>query len=319
MTGVTLEAQSGPTERREPMGRLEPILVDALGAPVAAVWVPASGDQRWYAIPDATDPNLILAWLSSQGLPQHVPGALRRVRAPRAVIPSLQTPAEEAARRALAEMEANYEEERHRRESELREATEAAEPIRRGLLFGTGNELVEAVATVLSAAGFTVVDVDALLGDTVSADLLASVRAERRLVEIKSAGGNPSERLVADLERHLKTWPQFRPEEPVGGGVLVINHQHRLDPDERATDIYTRSEFVAALTVVVISSRQLFDWWRDSDWGEIRAAVLSVPGKAATAALPAVDEEASETSPVGQEAATRRRRRWPPGRQNQAD
>ena len=32
-------------------GQLQPILVDALGDPVVAAWIPPSGDQRWYVIP----------------------------------------------------------------------------------------------------------------------------------------------------------------------------------------------------------------------------------------------------------------------------
>jgi len=319
VSGMTLDSQFGPSEHREPTGRLEPILVDALGAPVVAVWVPDSGDQRWYAVPDGTDPNIILGWLSSQGLPEHVSGALRRVRAPHAVIPSLQTPAEESAREALAELEASFDQERQRLTDELREASALAEPIRHGLLYGTGGELVEAVATVLSAAGLTVIDVDELLGDTASADLLVSHGADRRLVEVKSASGNASERLIADLERHLQTWPQIRPEEPVAGGVLVVNHQHRRDPDERTAEIYTRTDFVSALTVPVVPPRQLFDWWRNADWSAIRAAVLSVPGQRGATSARAPAQDSPGTPPIEQDAAAPKRRWWRQQRQRRAD
>jgi hypothetical protein len=118
---------------------------------------------------------------------------------------------------------------------------------------------------VLRAAGLTVVDLDEDLGGTKSADLLVSRGADRSLVEVKSASGNASEKLVADLERHLQTWPQLRSDLPIGCGVLVVNHQHRLDPDERSAAVFTRPEFVGALRVGVVSSRQLFDWWRGSD------------------------------------------------------
>jgi hypothetical protein len=51
---------------------------------------------------------------------------------------------------------------------------EAAEPIRYGLLYGPCDELVAAVAKVLTAARLTTVDLDEALGDTKSADLLVS-------------------------------------------------------------------------------------------------------------------------------------------------
>ena len=273
--GLVMEpGAGGPAERQEPDGRLEPILVDGLGNAVVAAWTPASGDQRWYVLPDATDWNVVIPWLVQQALPTHVPGALRRARSPYALDPGLQTRRESAAREAIADMEAAYEAEKFRLEAELQEATAAAEPIRYGLLYGTGAELVAAVASVLRDAGFKVVDVDALLGDTSSADLLVSYDAERRLVEVKSASGNAAEALVGHLERHIDTWPQLRPGEPVGGGVLIVNHQHKHDPNERAPEVYTRTEFVGALVVPVISTLQLFRWWRESDWPAIREALL---------------------------------------------
>ena len=105
-----------------------------------------------------------------------------------------------------------------------------ADPVRYGLLFGTGDELEDAVAAVLQAAGFTTVNLDDELGDSKSADLLATYGAERRMIEVKSAAGNAPEKLVSALERHLATWPSLRPDEPIGAGVLVVNHQHRKDP-----------------------------------------------------------------------------------------
>lgn len=267
----------GPPERREPGGRLEPILVDGLGDPVAGAWVPATGHQRWYVVPDATNWNGLLAWLVERALPTHVPGVLRRARSAHAFDPTLQSPAEAAARRAPEQLDADYARERRRLETELREATAVADPVRYGLLYGTGAELVTAVASVLAAAGFATVHLDELLGDTKSADLLVPYENERRLVEVKSASGRAGESLVGELERHLKVWPYLRPEQPVGGGVLVVNHQHRLDPHERTAEVYARSEFGAALTVAVIASRRLFDGWRDSDWPAIRHAVLGRP------------------------------------------
>lgn len=306
LSGTTAHPPLGPPEHRHPGGRLEPILVDSLGDPVVAVWIPESSDQRWYAIPDASDPNLVLDWLVSQALPEHVPGALRRTRAPQAVHPSLQTPAEKKARRDLAELDANYARDRKRLETELRHTVDDAEPVRHGLLYGTGAELVDAVATVLTASGLAVADLDALLGDTTSADLLVSIGTDRRLVEVKSAGGNAAEKLVVALDRHLQTWPAIRPSEPVSGGVLVVNHQHKLDPDERSAEVFSRPEFVATLTVTVLSSRQLFDWWRNSDWDSVREAVMGTSAHQATTAAP--DEAVRpQTNPQAQQGP---RRRW---------
>jgi hypothetical protein len=116
----------------------------------------------------------------------------------------------------------------------LQEAEAGAEPTRYGLVYGTGTELVRAVDRVLTAAGLRTVDLDEELGSTKSADLLAGAGGPPwRLVEIKSAGGSAPESLVGHLQRHLDTWPQLRPDEPVTGGVLVVNHQHKLHPSER--------------------------------------------------------------------------------------
>jgi hypothetical protein len=264
----------GPPISYEPEGELRAILVDALGEPVVAVWTPPAGDQRWYIIPDAIDWDSVLGWLVHQALPAYAPGALRRARSPQFVDSDLQTPAELAARSALAEMAVRHADERVRREGELEAAQAAAEPVRYGLLYGTGTELVDAVNAVLHQARFATVNLDAELGGTRSADLLVTFQQQRRLVEVKAASGAAAEALVGDLQRHLATWPELRPQQPVGGGVLIVNHQHRLEPSQRAPQVYSRPEFVASLTMPVISTRALFDWWRAGDWAAVRDAIL---------------------------------------------
>lgn len=219
-------------------------MVTALGAPVVAAWIPDSADQRWYVIPDATDPDLVRGWLVAQALHEHAPGVLRRARSADAVDPAFETRAEASARQAIADLDARYEQERRRLEEELERARAIAEPVRQALPYATGAELVDAVSTVLTAAGCASVDIDDLLGRTASADLLVSYGTARRLVEVKSAGGNAPEKLVGALERHLKTRPQLRPDDPVEGGALVVNHQHRSDPQKRSAEVYTRPEFV---------------------------------------------------------------------------
>jgi hypothetical protein len=39
------------------------------------------------------------------------------------------------------------------------------------------------------------------------------------------------------LELHLSTWPRRRPKFPVAGGVLIVNHQHKLHPTERSAEV----------------------------------------------------------------------------------
>jgi hypothetical protein len=276
LSGVdSWRGSGGPPVRYAATGTLAPILVDGLGQPVVAAWTDSDGSQRWYIVPDACDWDGILDWLVQRALPRYVPGAPRRARSPLALDPRLQSPAESAARRALDEFEASVAEQHRELEARLEEAKAQAEPIRNGLLYGTGLDLENAVAAVLEAAGLAVVGVDELLGETSSADLLVSRAGKRRLIEVKSASGSASETLVSHLETHLRTWPQLRPTDPVDGGVLVVNHQHRLEPDARSASVYTRPEFVAALTVPVLSTLELFDWWRASDWTAIRRAVLA--------------------------------------------
>lgn len=287
LAGSVLEGPAG-TERYDPDGELAPVLVDSLGHPVVAVWTPSCGAERWYVIPDATDPSTVLDWLTTRCLPEYVPRALRRARSPAAISAGLQTTAEISARAALAELDARYDSERRALQERLDAATARADPVRHGLLFGTGSELEKAVATVLADAGLPVVDLDEMLGSTDSADLLVSDGFERRLVEVKSVSGNAPERLVEAIGRHLKTWPQLRPGEPVGGGVLIVNHQHRLDPDDRDEKVFTREAFVNSLTVVVISTRQLLDWWRTSDWPGLRAAIFTHAADAVPATADAV-------------------------------
>lgn len=78
--------------------------------------------------------------------------------------------------------------------------------------------------------------------------------------------GTPGESLVDHLRRHLNTWPQLRPDEPVTGGVLIVNHQHRQRPSHRTENVYSRPEFVAALSVPVLSTVHLFLATTGQDW-----------------------------------------------------
>jgi hypothetical protein len=138
-------------------------------------------------------------------------------------------------------------------------------------------------------------------GDTSSANLLISYGSAWRLVEVKSASGNASESLVGDLERHLRTWPELRPGQPVDSGILVVNHR-RTDPSDSSASAYTRPEFIASIAVPVVSARQLFDWWRQSDWPAIRRTVLDESDEA-----DAQHMSAGDAPDRAQEGAWRRR------------
>lgn len=309
LSGVHLVRGDGSgSEDRPAEGALHPILVDALGDPVVAAWTSSAGDQRWYVIPDGTPWDNVLGWLVQRALPEYVPGALRRARSPFFVDPDLQSVGEQAARQALADLEERFADEKRQLDQALREAKEKAEPVRYGLLYGSGAELVDAVAQVLAEAGMRAVDLDEELGGTKSADLLVSGNGvPPRLVEVKGASGPAQEHLVGHLQRHLETWPQLRPDEPVSDGVLIVNHQHKLHPSERSARVYSRPEFVASLEslpVTVISTVELFNWWRTADWTAIRTAVL---GDAAASA--------SSVAPVKpQQQPSAPRRRWYGGR-----
>jgi hypothetical protein len=143
--------------------------------------------------------------------------------------------------------------------------------------------LEAAVARVLSDAGFDVTHLDELLGRTASADLLVVQADRRRLVEVKRASGNASERLVDDAKRHLATWPELRPDIEVEGILLIVNHQATAHPLDRSPEVYSRSEFVRSLTVPVMTTLQLYDAWRQSDFGAIRETVFEDTPKSRSA------------------------------------
>jgi hypothetical protein len=307
--GLTTEPGSGgPSKTGVPEGEFRPILVDPLGVPVVAVWIAPDKQKRWYILPDDIDWNVVLDWLVHQALPAYVPKAMRRLRTSSFVDPDLRTPAEVEAQHALEEMEVRHSEERALREAALTQARQNADPVRDGLFYGTGADLVRAVQTVLIDAGYDVIDLDVELSGTLSADLLVSLGPHRRLIEVKSQGRNASESLVNDLLRHMRTWTDLRPDLPSGGGVLIVNHQHRLPPDQRSQKIYSRPEFVNTLTVPVIAVSELFDWWKNSSWTAIQTAVLGIPPDAEPSPQ-SVPKPASEPAPPQEDSPSHSNRK----------
>ncbi|MFJ5635045.1 hypothetical protein ACIQF5_20710 [Streptomyces goshikiensis] len=68
--------------------------------------------------------------------------------------------------------------------------------------------------------------------------------------------------------------------EPADGGVLVVNHQIKCRPAQRDAEVYTDRAFADALSVPVISSARLLEWWRREDWDAVRHAVFGDTGLA---------------------------------------
>ncbi|MFF8387337.1 hypothetical protein ACF053_27355 [Streptomyces kanasensis] len=140
------------------------------------------------------------------------------------------------------------------------------------------------------------------VGDTLSADLLAALNGATCLVQVKAAAGAAGEKLISQLQRHLDKWPHLRPGQPVTCAALIVNHQHRLDPAERLTEVYQR-RVVDALRFPVIASGDLFRWWRTQDWPAVQAAVL---GQAHIAG------DRDEPPAEGRETPATGRKRWLP-------
>jgi hypothetical protein len=289
-------------------GELRPILVDGLGHPVAGVWVPAGGGARWFVVPYGTDQRLLVEWLVQHALPAYVPGALTRVRSPLVRDPAFATDAEARLVEAIAEEQRAHE----RRQTELQQQLAAlravADPLRDGLLFGTGHPLEDAVHDVLVAAGATVTRLDDVYG-TKSADLLAEYGGRRVLVEVKSANNRPPQSLPDKLLKHLNTWPGLTGSEPVDGGVLVVNHQIKLHPTQRDAEVYTDRAFADTLPVPVIGSARLFDWWRREDWDAVRHAVFGDIGDIGCAQPPEIAAPDADPKASGRPGLLSRLRR----------
>lgn len=306
LTGTVLESVYG-REQHAPEGTLTPILETELGEPVVAVWTSPDEVERRYVVPVETPWPSLLQWLLEQAMPEFVSGAVRRARRQLGADVSLMTRAERAARTALAELEADYVLHRGELERQVKDAEMAASTIREGLLYGSGEQLVDAVRSVLESAGVTVIDLNERLGDSKNADLLCTYGGGSRLVEVKAASGSAPERAYQDLVRHLREWPSLPDSVPVDGGALILNHEHRRVPADRSRRPYTRPEFIAAQTEPVIPTLALFDFWREGDAEGIRRLMFgpSVVGEA-----PPQEVGSVSVATVESVSAAPRRRRW---------
>jgi hypothetical protein len=260
-----------------PRGTIHPILVNDLGETLVGYWTAEGRPWRWYVVPVGSDWKQIIRWLTDRAIPELVPAALRRVRAPELVDDELLTPEELQARDELRSFEETTARQHAQLERDLDSARTNADAVRFDLLYGTGAPLVHAVSTVLRGAGFDVEDLDQTMGVGASGDLLAQYGGDRWLIEVKSATGRASEDLLEDLRRHIGTWPEQRPAESLTGGALIVNHQINLPPLERDRSVYTRSDFVGSLAHPVVPTVALFVWWRDHDRPAVVDAVTGPP------------------------------------------
>lgn len=268
--------RGGGSQVINPTGLLAPLLFSAAGEVVAAVWISPDDAIRHYIIPWLPAWRPVLDWLGQQAIPEFVPAAWRRIHAGIGEDPRLQTTDESSALAALAQLDEGHRVRREALMQSLNEARAAADEVRHDLLFGSGPGLEAAVARVLTDAGLAVTSLDHLFERSASADLLVTHLDRRRLVEVKSASGNASERLVDSARRHFETWPTLSPL-GVEEVVLVVNHQTSSHPIDRSTDVYSRPEFVASLTIPVITTLQLYHAWRRGDYVAIQQALFRSP------------------------------------------
>lgn len=271
-------------DRADFFGTWTPLLITPDGHTVAGVWsAPNEADGstiRHYMLPSLPDYEPLLKWLVERAIPDLVPTAAARSRRYVAELPAFQSLREIELIEQSAALKSQHEAEAATLADVLQAERLAVAQVRDPLLFGTGATLEGAIATVLTDAGLVVRPLDVELGRTASADFAVEHAGRRLLVEAKSTGGNAPEKLVEALHRHLTTWPQIKPDEPLDGGVLIVNHQHKLPPSDRDREVYQRQLFVDSLDVQVISTLQLFDWWRLGDMPSIRA-VFETNGSAA--------------------------------------
>lgn len=272
LNGMYEETVRG-ARQHETEGHLTPLLVTALGEPVAAAWTSDDHSERIYLLPEQQDWTQTLRWLVQHCLTQHAPTGLRQVRRDLLPVPAkLRSIDEQQATAALESLRIEHATTLKQAEAAEQHARDTADTIRDALLHSTGTHLVDAVATVLRDAGLDVEDLDQRFGDTISADLLATHGDYKTLIEVKSSNNAAGEDLAHRMTKHLNTWPNIAPDDPVSRGVLIVNHHIRQLPEARPDQVYTRPEFTNTLPFDVIATTTLLTWWLQQDWTAIKQA-----------------------------------------------
>lgn len=274
---IPLERRYTNEQPKRFFGSWIPLLVTQADETVAAIWTDEEPEDdsppvmRCYVLPALDSYEPVLRWLADRAVPYYVPTGSRRMRRYAAEQPDLQTTAERTLHAGILELSSRYETQRSDLDQRLASEQARATAVRDPLLWESDNALVDAVARVITDTGATVSALDNVVG-TRSADLLVELGPRRVLVEVKSGSGRAAESLTDVLRKHLRTWPQLRPNLPLDGAALVVNHQTRLPPGDRLRSVYDRPEFAESLEFPVISTVQLYDWWRRGDHGAIRDA-----------------------------------------------
>jgi hypothetical protein len=260
------------TGQEEP---IHPLLVDGLGAPVVADWRPKGTDQFWYIVPHEPDWTSLVAWLVDRAIPTRVPDAAARVRGMSATEDRFVTQEERDRADDLSVFDEKTAVERQGLVDARDTARVRASRTRDRLLYEDGEELVDAVRSVLASCGFSLQDLDAEFKGGRSSDLLATFQGKHYLIEVKGKRGPAKEPDVARVVKHRTTWANLR-SEPLEGCVLIVNHHRQLPTSHRTRAPYERPEFVQALRdfgVSVIGTVALCEWWADGECDAISKAI----------------------------------------------
>jgi hypothetical protein len=262
----------------------QPLLIDALGKPVVACWIPTGlREQRWYIIPRGCKWEPIRDWLIYKAIPEFVSEAANRVYQLASIEDKFRTEAERDASAALEAFDKRAETERGRLEAESETAESEANAVRVPLLYKAGDDLKGAVEIALRSCGFEVEDLDEKFGEPLSGDLLASFKGKHWLIDPKAATGSPSEDEVSSVAKHLNTWSELGRQEKLQHAILVWNHHTKRPPAARPSVPYSRKEFVQGvlpnLRVTVISSMALCRWWASGDCEGLISAVTGPIGQ----------------------------------------
>jgi hypothetical protein len=254
------------------------LVVDDVGEALTGVWIQKDPPERWYFFPYSADWQVILKWLVDVAVPGYVPKAIVRSRPQEVVEEGVLTPDELSLTRDIERVERESRHQLDDLNARLIRSRERANRLRVPLLFGTDDELKNAVAEILSNCGFTVEDLDKTFqGEEKSADLLLEFDDRYWLVEVTATAGVPRNREWEHLKGHESTWAYRRPDRSLSGRVLIINNSHREPPSARPSP-YPQRDFKKVLDGVVIGTTALWSWHKDGNHEATRDAIMGVPG-----------------------------------------
>lgn len=133
-------------------------------------------------------------------------------------------------------------------------------------------------------------DLDETFGRPVSADLLATLKGQHWLVEVRYAGGAPKHTAVDDVRRHLRGWHNLGREENLEGSIFIVNHPRQRPPHGAPLCPVPGSGLRDALESTVIGTLALYRWGAN---GALEALVPAVCGPPRQHAAPEPPEDKS--------------------------